>query len=433
METAAARHRPRTGNYFVATYPPFSCWNEAGAREYLRALGEPRPGPAATPLGLYVHVPFCARRCDYCYYLSYAGRGGEIERYAAALLREAELYRATEAVRGGTDFVYFGGGTPSLLTPRAIAELLGGLRERLDWKDGAEITFECAPRSVTREKLAALRDAGVTRVSLGVQQLDDAVLAASGRIHRSADALRAYGEIRSAGFDLVNVDLIAGLPEQTADGFLRSLEQVVELAPESITLYQLEVPLNTPLYRAGATREPASWPETRARVGAAFERLEAAGYTVRSAYAAVRDPARHRFLYQDAQYDGASLLGLGASSFGHVNGVNQQNLASLDAYVAAVEEGRLPLWRGYSMNSEERLVRELVLQLKLGRAELAPLRRRHGIDPAQRFAASFERLAERGLAVSDDDAVTLTREGLLRADELLEELYLPQHRGVRYS
>jgi len=434
VETTPSRPRSRAGNYFVATYPPFSCWNGTGAETYLRGLRDTGPAAGRNSIGLYVHLPFCAKRCDYCYYLSYTGRTQAIGRYVEALVREARLYREQGAWGARRiEFVYFGGGTPTLLSAAEIERMLDGIREQLPWADDAEVTFECAPRSTSRSKLEALARGGVTRLSLGVQQLDDAVLAGSGRIHRIADVLRAYSAIRDVGFDQVNLDLIAGLLGQSEGSFAAGLARVVGLAPESVTIYQLEVPLNTPLYRSPNASELTSWSETRARVRSGFELLEREGYTVRSAYSAVRDPLRHRFLYQDAQYRGAWLLGLGASSFGHIDGVNQQNQASLGRYLEAIDAGRLPLWRGYAMSGEERLVRELVLQLKLGRVELTPLRRRWSIDPQRRFSASLAALSSQGLLNVEDDAIVLTREGLLQADDLLESFYLPRHRGLRYS
>jgi oxygen-independent coproporphyrinogen-3 oxidase len=147
----------------------------------------------------------------------------------------------------------------------------------------------------------------------------------------------------------------------------------------------------------------------------------------------VKDPAKHRFVYQDEQYHGADLLGLGASSFSHVAGVNHQNLASLSRYLEAVEANRLPLWRGYAMTDDERCVRELVLQLKLGRVEAAWFRERFGPGALERFTDRLLDFAALGYLEVDDEGVTVTRQGLLRIDRLLPAFYPPEHRGVRYS
>ncbi len=428
---------PATGNYFVAAYPPFSCWTGAGAADYRRALERPAE-PPHPPLGLYVHVPFCVERCQYCYYLSHDDRPGEVERYLEAL--EAELRRCVRApalAGRAPSFVYFGGGTPSLLSTPRVRRLLTGLQEILPWTDAREVTFECAPKSVTRGKLRVLRELGVTRISLGIQQLDDTVLAANGRVHRVEDVEQACAAIQAVGFDTVNLDLMVGLVGETDETFRRSVDRLIELRPDSVTIYQLEIPLNTPLYRSlrdgTLPSPPASWQVKRQRLREGFARLERAGYTVRSAYAAARDPRRTEFTYQDAQYRGADLLGIGTSAFSYFSGVHHQNVASLPGYLDAIKDGGLPLWRGYALDDDERLVREFVLQLKLGSTDAGYFRGKFGVEVQERFREPLARCVERGWMRVDGDAIELTRDGLLRADRLLGLFYLPEHRVERYS
>ena len=427
---------PIAGSYFVSNYPPFSCWNEDGAKGFRAALDN--EVALNTPLGLYLHVPFCVQRCQYCYYLSYDDRKDDVSAYLAALDKEAALYAELPALRERpVDFCYVGGGTPSLLAPKAIEELFASLRARFDLGSIREITFECAPLSVSRDKLEALRDAGVTRISMGVQQLDDAVLERNGRVHRVKHVERARQLIREAGFDLVNLDLIAGLVDESDESFDRSLERVIQLAPESVTIYQLEIPLNTPLYAelCEGRIEPAGleWAVKRDRHGRAFERLEKAGYKVRSAYSAVRDVDKHAFQYQDLQYRGADLVGLGVSAFSHVAGVNHQNRASLSEYMARAAAGELPLWRGHSLSREERFVREFILQLKLGGLDRDSFFKRHGMDPGERFASTLRELQRQQLLTLSDGRIECTREGLLRVDRILPLFYLPEHADIRYS
>lgn len=428
---------PLVGSYFVSAYPPFSRWSAEAALAY-RARLDAGPEPDNPPLGLYVHVPFCVRRCEYCYYLAYAGETHErVDDYIDAVLSEAQQYADTALIADRPlSFVYVGGGTPSLLSAGSIERLMGGLRQRFCWDAVEEVSFECAPQTVTEQKLQAMLGAGVTRVSLGAQQLDDRVLELSGRVHLVDQIERAYEEMRQAGFDIVNLDLMVGMVGESAGSFERSLERVIALAPESVTIYQLEIPLNTPLYRAleeGRVEGLASWRTKRQRLAAAFERLEDAGYSVRSAYAAVRDPGRHRFRYQDAQYHGADLLGLGVSAFSYLGGVHHQNRAALGAYTKATDSGRLPLGRACVLSEQERLVREFVLQLKLGRADRSYFEAKFGIDLAERFAEPCLEYERGGWLQVDDREVHLTRSGLLRADRLLPAFYLPEHRGVRYS
>jgi oxygen-independent coproporphyrinogen-3 oxidase len=206
-----------------------------------------------------------------------------------------------------------------------------------------EVTFECAPRSVRREFLETLRDNRVTRLSMGVQSFDDELLQLNGRIHLVEDELRSYELIQKAGFGCVNLDLMVGLMGETVEKWRDSVRRMIELSPDSVTIYQTEIPYNTQLYRdlkAGSLPAAAvSWPEKRARLAYAFEELERAGYTLVSAYNAVKDPQRHRFLYQHYLWHGADMLGLGVASFGYFGGVHYQNAVTLEATWTRSSEG----------------------------------------------------------------------------------------------
>ncbi|MBI3467035.1 MAG: coproporphyrinogen III oxidase family protein, partial [Planctomycetes bacterium] len=379
LPSAADAVEPVEGNYFVATYPPFSTWRSDLAGELPGLLTGLRPADNGAAWGLYVHIPFCARRCQFCYYLSFSEQSlHQMDEYVDALLAELAIYRQLPAfAERRLGFVYFGGGTPSLLLTRNLRRLLAGLQSVFPWRDVEEVTFECAPRTATRGKLRALRHAGVNRVSLGVQQLNDDVLRLNGRIHRVVDVQRAYDAIQSVGFDEVNLDLIAGLVGQSEAGFRSSLERVLRMGPDSITVYQLEVPEYTPLYQAIGRRELRgnlpTWGEKRAMLAYAFKRMEEEGYALRSAYAAARNGPHRRFAYQVEQYQGADLVGIGASSFSYVGGVHYQNHSSLKEWISDVGGGRLPVARAYVLSPAERLRREFVLQLKLGSVDLARL------------------------------------------------------------
>ena len=426
---------PTEGNLFVSAYPPFSCWKPEYVTDIDRMLGTSSQNDV--PLGLYVHIPFCLERCHFCYYRSFADPTPKtIDSYLDALINEIRIYSESPQLAGRRlAFTYFGGGTPSLLSAGQLQRLFRGIQSAFPWTDIQEVSFECSPKTVTRERLETLRRAGVTRISMGVQQMNDDVLRQSGRVHLVHDIRRAYGEIRQFDFDVVNIDLMVGLVGETDESFRDSLRQVISMSPDSITFYQLEIPPNTPLFRALRNNEvtsPANWDVKRARLTEAFAMLETDGYTLRSAYAAVRDPLRHPFLYQDMQYHGADLVGTGLASFSYVAGTHYQNIASLRAYNESLVADRLPYNRGYVLNGQEQAVREFVLQLKLGKVEASYFLHKFDINICERFSNPLRRFASEGLLSFDADAVTLTRQGLLRVDRMLPEFYLSQHRNASY-
>ncbi|HEX9708487.1 MAG TPA: radical SAM protein, partial [Candidatus Thermoplasmatota archaeon] len=331
------------GSYFVANYPPFSVWTKEAvdgeARPALR-----RPPAADVPLGLYLHVPFCRKRCHFCYFRVYTDKNArEVAEYLDVLVREWEMYAAQPAIAGrALGFVYFGGGTPSFLSTAQLQGLVERLSAVAPWTRAEEITFECEPGTLTEGKLSAIRDLGVTRLSLGVENFDDTVLERNGRAHRSPEVFRAWSAARALGFPQINIDLIAGMVGETDENWRNCIRRTLELEADSVTVYQMELPHNTTISRdllkgTGQFGDGvAGWAAKRAWVGEAFAALEEAGYHVGSAYTAVKDPSRTRFVYRDRLWEGADLVGLGVASFGHVGGVHVQNLDQWEAYNAAV-------------------------------------------------------------------------------------------------
>jgi oxygen-independent coproporphyrinogen III oxidase len=429
------------GSYFVANYPPFSVWTpEAVATDAKAALATT---PAAgVPLGLYLHIPFCRKRCHFCYFRVYTDKNAkEVEEYLSLLGREWELYEDQPALSGRPfNFVYFGGGTPSFLSTRQLQTLVKRVTAKRAWDSAEEITFECEPGTITRAKLAAIRGLGVTRLSLGVENFDDRILELNGRAHRSPEIARVYREARELSFPQINIDLIAGMLGESDANWKVCIERTLALDPDSITIYQMELPYNTTiskdlLKRGGQFSDPVeSWSTKRRWVHQAFEALERAGYHIGSAYTAVKDPAKTRFLYRDRLWQGADLVGLGVASFGHVNGVHVQNVDTWESYSSAIERGEIPLGRAYRPTHEERLIRELVLQLKRGSIRPAYFRDKYGVNVLQRFSDQWTSLRrDEFLESASDDCVALTRDGLLRVDVLLRRFFLPQHSGIRYT
>jgi oxygen-independent coproporphyrinogen-3 oxidase len=258
-----------------------------------------------------------------------------------------------------------------------------------------------------------------------VQELNDDVLRQNGRVHLCQDVERAFGEIRNEDFDILNVDMISGLIGQTDASFMASLDRLIDLNPDTITFYQLEIPHNTPLFRSIQTNGPDTtpWETKRRRIESAFERLESVGYEVVSGYAAARGPNPYRMMYMEKQYRGADLLGIGASAFSYIRGCHFQNLGSLEAYLKAMAVEGLPIDRSYVLDDHERMIREFVLQLKLGGVDLEAFRRKFCRDVSSFFAEPLARMAKNGWLEIGEDRIDLTRRGLLRVDRLIHEFF----------
>ena len=195
------------GSVFVSNYPAYSFWDEESISEAFKALNAPpKPG---TPMGLYMHIPFCRKRCKFCYFKVYTGKNAhEIQIYLDALAKEIEMYSEMPAVKGRSlEYVYFGGGTPSFISVKHLKWLVEKAKAAIPWTNAQEVAFECEPGTLTEAKLRVIKELGVTRLSLGIENFDDHVLEINGRAHASKEIHRAYDFARSIGFPQINVDL----------------------------------------------------------------------------------------------------------------------------------------------------------------------------------------------------------------------------------
>ncbi len=430
--------KTEVGSYFISNYPPFSTWDQDSLEEVERALQS--PPTVQTPLGLYLHIPFCRKRCKFCYFKVFTdNKASDIELYVSALSREIELVSQLP-IMGGRPFrfVYFGGGTPSFLSPRQLTSLVDRLRANINWDDAEEVTFECEPGTLSEPKIKTLKQLGVTRLSLGVENFSDEVLEENGRAHLSPEIYKSWDWIKAADFDNVNIDLISGMVGETDENWQENIRRTIELDPESVTIYQMELPFNTVYSQdilGNRIETPvADWPTKRGWVDQAFHQLEEAGYHVSSAYTMVKNPDKVTFSYRDNLWMGSDLLATGIASFGHVSGVHYQNLPEWDDYVGALlNDDRLPLGRGNRPTDSQLLIREMILQLKKGHLDAGYFQDKFSVDILQQWDATWRGYEEEGLLTRGSDRIELTRQGLLCADALLPAFFEEQHQGVRYT
>jgi len=427
----------QVGNNFISNYPPYSFWTQDRVNEAHDAL-ERQPAPG-TALGIYIHIPFCRKRCHFCYFKVYTEKNSkDIERYLDAAIQELTLYSQKPFAQGRKPkFLYFGGGTPSYISSQQLSRLVHAMRKILPWDEAEEITFECEPGTLTEGKLKVIRDLGVTRLSLGVENFDDHVLQINGRAHAAKDIERSYSFARSLGFPQINIDLIAGMMGESSGNWRECVRKTILCSPDSVTIYQMELPFNTTISRAmsanGATAPVADWGTKREWVDYAFTELEKAGYRVASAYTAVKDPAQARFLYRDLLWTGADMIGLGVASFSHVGGTHFQNESDIEPYMAKLFQEELPIYRAFTLTVDEVMIREFILQMKLGHVRGAYFREKFGVDIQRRFARPLGELQDQGFLAAHGDSLRLNRAGLLRVDRLLHQFFLPQHRNARYT
>ena len=375
--------------------------------------------PASAALGLYLHVPFCSARCHYCSFNTAPLDRAAMPRYVDALSRESELVSgAPWADHVRIETVFFGGGTPSLLATEDMEAIMDGLRRLFVVDAGAEVTVECNPESVDRGKLAAYRQAGVNRISLGVQSLDDGLLAHLGRLHSAAGARRAFEAAREAGFDNVSVDLMYGLPGLDVDCWQRSVDTILDWAPEHLSAYGLTLDEGSRWGAHGVTGLPPEetvvdqyWRLARAAAAHGYEHYEISNYA-RSGFR-----ARHNLVYWRA----AEYLALGPGGCGFVGDVRYTNAKPVARYCTTLEAGRLPIESFERLTPRQKLAERLILGLRTTDGVPAAWlqARAQGDRGLERRLCDWETAR---LITINGERVRLTEPGFLLSDTLFVEL-----------
>jgi oxygen-independent coproporphyrinogen-3 oxidase len=367
-------------------------------------------------LGLYVHIPFCSAICNYCNFNRGLFDAGLKARYLDALLAEIRTRAGGEAA----DTIYFGGGTPSLLEPEEVAAVVDLCRQSCDVSPDAEVTLEANPETVTADRLRGFRDAGVNRLSFGVQSFRDEELGRLSRLHSADRAREAVGLARGAGFDNVSLDLMMWLPQQSIPQWLESVDALVDLSPEHASLYLLEVYPNAPLRDEMARARWSLAPDDDAAEMylQGLARLDAAGYEQYEISNVSRPNrrSRHNLKYWTDQ----EWLGFGCGAHSTRSGVREKNIASTTDYISAVAAGAVVAVERRALTEQERMEEAVFTALRLTEGvRLETIARRYGVDVWARYRPGLQPFVDEGLLIYDGDALRLTRDGMLLANEIM--------------
>ncbi len=359
------------------------------------------------PRGLYIHIPFCVRKCGYCDFCSVPPADGMIDGYIDRLRSEISAYRREDRI--AIDTVYVGGGTPSLLTPKDMGEILDSVRRAFDISALTELTVEVNPGTLTREKALAYRQLGVNRISMGLQSIHDNELKSLGRIHSYNDFLDSYRLLRDVGFDNINLDLMYGIPNQTAESFVKTLRTVTSLSPEHISVYGLIIEDGT---RFCEMRDSLILPDEDTECEMyynACDILRASGYSHYeiSNYARPGYESRHNLKYWRAD----EYIGVGAAAYSYFEGMRYGNTRSIDRSEVEYSE---------ALTATDAMYEYAMMRLRLSEGiSLSDYRARFGVDFLSFRAGIVDEYVAHGLMKLDGDRLALTERGFYVSNSIL--------------
>jgi oxygen-independent coproporphyrinogen-3 oxidase len=394
---------------FIITYPMFRYWNKPAVDEGLKPQ----------PLNVYIHMPYCIQRCAYCWFKTTTlkeNRLKEIDRYVSSVVKELEIAaKHFDLKKRPVETVYFGGGTPTLMTEENIERLFSALYENFTL-DNPQITFEGEPVTLTDRKAALLKRHNVNRISLGIQSFKEEIVFETGRRDTEEDAMRAINLAKSTGAD-VNIDLISGLAGETPETWAYSVQKALEADVHNITIYKLELYANTPYYSAEKNRQIAL-PDDE-------QELEFIKYALAELKKHDYRPVNTFTFTKGGVYDqkhtrskwlGNDNLAVGVSAFGSLGRWNYQNLNDIHSYNDTIERGELPAFRGYNCTTFDLMVRDVVMGIKLVDLDYVRFREKHGMDLLSVCDDELSTLQEEGFVTVDHRNVSLTEQGVLYGD-----------------
>ncbi|WP_432943321.1 coproporphyrinogen-III oxidase family protein [Kribbella sp. CA-253562] len=410
-----------TEHYLSGTYPPLKAMDDADEAEVLRGT--------SAELNLYVHIPFCRQRCTFCHFAKeIRATEDRVTAYLDALVHEIAL----QAKRLGPRWissVYFGGGTPSTLTPAELERLFGALHEHFGWTAETEVTFELHPQVVRdrrrlTDQLAVLKSGGVNRIAFGIQSLDDKVLSTMNRGHTAAEAFALIDFLQHTSFDNVSVDLMYGLPYETTESWFRTLNDIVAAGVEKLNIFPLFLKVTDPiswLYE----RRPEVFPDGRDRLVSHLiteDYLRDQGFHSGPVLYYAR--ADHHSRQQASKFDeidSVNLLGLGVSSFGYLGGTQYYNHCDLDTYLSQVMADRLPFWRAFTLPEDELARRNTMFALRSAGVHRSSFADRFGAVPED-LLPELKQFADLGLLELTDDVWRTNEIGAYCIDSMSAQL-----------
>ncbi|UCH96074.1 MAG: radical SAM family heme chaperone HemW [Candidatus Aminicenantes bacterium] len=394
---------------FVTNYPHFRYWKKPAINDLL----------SAPPLNIYLHVPFCIRKCAYCYYRTETYKNkAQLDGYTAALCQEMRLSsHQFNCHQRPVNSIYIGGGTPSLLPVSQLERIIDCLHENFNIET-PEFTIEAEPRTISPKKVSAYKEMGINRISIGIQSFNDEIIKLSGREHTAEKALKAIDIVKDAGDIVINIDLLSGLAGETNNTWVETIDTAISTKVHNITVYRMEVYLNTEFFKKSVRKKVLQLPSEAQELElmkVALEKFDDSNYKPWSFFTVTRD-GEFQHQYATNLWKGEDCLALGPSGFGTLGYYNYQNSNELDSYLAYIKKEQLPIIRAHRLTSKDLMLKDLMLGMKLCRLSRNDFVNRHGFDFCDAVPGTMEELCSEDYILLEEDTITLTPKGILYGD-----------------
>ena len=398
-----------TRDEFYTNYPLYKYWNSDSNEKFLQPDG----------INIYIHIPFCIQICDYCFYMKELIKSkDQVDEYVDYLCREIKLVSERFGLgRRNVNCIYFGGGTPSVLTEPQLKTIIETIY-KYHSVGTPEFSFEAEPGTFNKNKILLYKECGVNRISMGVQSFDDQIIKLSHRKHSAIQAINSVKTVQDIGGFRINIDLLSGLAGERMDTWIKSLETAIEQGTDMITVYKMKTYANTNFFKKGVHGNEIELPDEMQEVAfmkKAMDTVLPAGYNMWSTFAFNKNGCESRYI--ENTWRGQDMVGYGASSFGKIGNYNYQNLNNMKLYFDRISNNNIPVYRTFEMTYKDRIIKELLLCTgRLFSYRKSEFIQKFGFDYFDLIPEVINELVVKGYITDSKDDLVLTRQGILFAD-----------------
>ncbi|MCX8131691.1 MAG: coproporphyrinogen III oxidase family protein [Clostridia bacterium] len=404
----------------ISIYPPIMLYNKKDAKDLFTPLKD-----STSKASIYIHIPFCPRKCDFCYFTSFSAGMGKVQAYISKLCEEIAYIGTKEVIKNKViDSIYIGGGTPTYISKECFIQLFSSIREHFNLSKDIEISVEVRPgNEATVEKLQFLKSAGVNRISIGMQSFNDTVLRANGRNCSVNDGIELINKLNQLGFDNYNIDIMSGMLLETKDSWNHTINQLLKISPANVTVYKMQLYENSKLTQYCRENGINTMTEEQELTFTRhfYDVLLGNGYELMSSTYSFSKGSQYVSKYRQYRNTGEDLIALGIASNGILNGCVYQKTYEMDSYM----DNNFEPTSAYRMSDDEIILRGIILGMKCGNIDRAKFEKKFKVEPYEHYA-QFREMENLGFVNVTPDSIKVSYDLVFFIDDLIRTFFMPE-------